>query len=104
MNTQMGFNPRSGSMGGQRQRLNSMSRSNLSTVQDMDSLDDMDMDMDGFDNLAPIEEAPSQFPSVWPATEPAAAAQRQSREQHAESSGPAHIDTIDTISVAAVQL
>ena len=66
MNTQMGFNPRSGSMGGQRQRLNSMSRSNLSTVQDMDSLDDMDMDMDGFDNLAPIEEAPSQFPVQQP--------------------------------------
>ncbi|KAH6643131.1 hypothetical protein C7974DRAFT_302009, partial [Boeremia exigua] len=69
MNTQMGFNPRSGSMGamgGQRQRLNSMSRSNLSTVQDMDTLDDMDMDMDGFDNLAPIEETPVQFPVQQP--------------------------------------
>jgi transcription factor SFP1 len=66
MNTQMGFHPRQGSMGGQRQRLNSMSRSNLSTVQDMDSLDDMEMDMDGFDNLAPIEEAPSQFPVQQP--------------------------------------
>ncbi|KAF2622988.1 hypothetical protein BU25DRAFT_462380 [Macroventuria anomochaeta] len=66
MNTQMGFHPRSGSMGGQRQRLNSISRSNLSTVQDMDSLDDMDMDMDGFDSLAPIEEAPLQFPVQQP--------------------------------------
>ena len=66
MNTQMGFHPRQGSMGGQRQRLNSMSRSNLSTVQDMDSLDDMEMDMDGFDSLAPIEEAPSQFPVQQP--------------------------------------
>lgn len=62
MNTQMGFQPRSGSIGGSRQRLGSMSRSNLSTVQDMDTLDDMEMDDISFDNLAPIEETPNQFP------------------------------------------
>ncbi|KAH7394361.1 hypothetical protein BKA66DRAFT_567311 [Pyrenochaeta sp. MPI-SDFR-AT-0127] len=64
MNTQFGFQPRSGSINGSRQRLGSISRSNLSTVQDVDTLEDMDMDMDGisFDNLGPIEEAPMQFP------------------------------------------
>jgi len=62
MNTQLGFHPRSGSMGGSRQRLGSISKSNLSTVQDMDTLEDMDMDDINFDNLAPIEEAPMQFP------------------------------------------
>ncbi|EAT81209.2 hypothetical protein SNOG_11501 [Parastagonospora nodorum SN15] len=64
MNTQLGFQPRSNSMSGNRQRVGSVSRSNLSTVQDMDTLDGMDMDMDdiSFDNLAPIEEAPTQYP------------------------------------------
>jgi transcription factor SFP1 len=63
MNTQLGFQPRSSSVSGNRQRLNSVSRSNLSTVQDMDTLDDMEMDDINFDNLAPIEEAPTQhFP------------------------------------------
>jgi transcription factor SFP1 len=62
VNTQVGFQPRSGSVGGSRQRLGSMSRSNLSTVQDMDTLDDMDMDDISFDSLAPIEEAPAQYP------------------------------------------
>ena len=64
MNTQHGFHPRSGSMGGasRGQRMGSVSRSNLSTVQDMDSLDDMEMDDIGFDPLAPIEEAPTQYP------------------------------------------
>lgn len=64
MNTQYGFNPRSGSISGSRQRLGSVSRSNLSTVQDVDSLEDMSMDMDdiNFDTLGPIEEAPTQFP------------------------------------------
>ncbi|KAH8728273.1 hypothetical protein GQ44DRAFT_747673 [Phaeosphaeriaceae sp. PMI808] len=63
MNTQLGFQPRSGSMSGSRQRLGSVSRSNLSTVQDMDTLDDMEMDDISFDNLAPIEETPVQFPA-----------------------------------------
>ena len=65
MNTQIGFQPRSGSVGGSRQRsLGSISRSNLSTVQDVDSLEDMDIEMDGinFDGLDPIEEAPVQYP------------------------------------------
>jgi transcription factor SFP1 len=62
MNTQYGFNPRSGSMSGNRQRLGSISRSNLSTVQDVDTLEDMDMDDFNFDSLGPIEEAPTQFP------------------------------------------
>lgn len=62
MNTQFGFQPRSGSMSGPRQRLGSISRSNLSTVQDVDSLEDMDMDDINFDTLGPIEETPVQFP------------------------------------------
>ncbi|KAL6708875.1 Transcriptional regulator of ribosomal biogenesis proteins [Coniothyrium glycines] len=62
MNTQFGFNPRSGSMSGSRQRLGSVSRSNLSTVQDVDSFEDMDMDDINFDTLGPIDEAPTQFP------------------------------------------
>jgi transcription factor SFP1 len=62
MNTQLGFQPRSGSMSGNRQRVGSMSRSNLSTVQDMDTLDDMEMDDISFDNLAPIEEQTQQYP------------------------------------------
>lgn len=62
-NTQFGFHPRSGSMGANRQRLGSINRSNLSTVQDVDSLEDMDIDMDmNFDNLGAIEEAPMQYP------------------------------------------
>ncbi|PSN71635.1 hypothetical protein BS50DRAFT_607302 [Corynespora cassiicola Philippines] len=64
-NIQHGFAPRSGSIGGPRsQRLGSdgFNRTNLSTVQDMDSLDDMEMD-DVADGLGPIEEAPSPFPS-----------------------------------------
>lgn len=62
--TQIGFHPRSGSSSSSRQRLGSLNRSNLSTVQDVDSLEDMDIDMDGinFDNLDPIEETPMQFP------------------------------------------
>ncbi|KAF1946790.1 hypothetical protein EJ02DRAFT_462107 [Clathrospora elynae] len=65
-NTQTGFHvPRSGSTGPPRQRISSVSRSNLSTVQDVDSLENMDMDMDDFnfdDSLGAIEEAPAQFP------------------------------------------
>lgn len=60
-----GFQQRSGSVnGGRTQRLGSdgFSRTNLSTVQDMDSLDDMEMD-DVNDGLATIEEAPSPFPN-----------------------------------------
>lgn len=63
--TQHGFHPRSGSVGAFRsQRLGSdgFSRTNLSTVQDMDSLEDMEMDDMG-DGLPPIEEAPSPFPT-----------------------------------------
>ncbi|KAH7138482.1 hypothetical protein B0J11DRAFT_546243 [Dendryphion nanum] len=67
MHTQHGFHPRSGSMSASRsQRLGSdgFSRTNLSTVQDMDTIDDMDMDdfNSTFDNLAPIEETPMHFP------------------------------------------
>jgi transcription factor SFP1 len=74
MHTQQGFQPRSGSVGGSRsQRVGSdgFGRTNLSTVQDMDSLDDMEMDDVGttFDNLAPIEEAPSPFTSQQPQTQ-----------------------------------
>ncbi|PVI06651.1 hypothetical protein DM02DRAFT_638420 [Periconia macrospinosa] len=61
--TQLGFQPRSGSISGPRtQRVGSdgFSRTNLSTVQDMDSLEDMEMD-DVNDGLATIEEAPSNF-------------------------------------------
>ncbi|KAF2268193.1 hypothetical protein CC78DRAFT_551442 [Lojkania enalia] len=60
--TQHGFHPRSGSSGGHRSRLGSdgFSRTNLSTVQDMDSLEDMEMDDIGAP-LPPIEEQPSQF-------------------------------------------
>lgn len=67
--TQLGFHPRSGSVGGFRpQRLGSdgFSRTNLSTVQDMDTMDGMEMD-DINDGLATIDEAsngfgqPSQF-------------------------------------------
>ena len=64
-NTQHGFHPRSGSIGGIRgQRVGSdgFSRTNLSTVQDMDTLEDMEMDDIGVD-LPPIEEAPSPFAS-----------------------------------------
>ncbi|KAF2177721.1 hypothetical protein K469DRAFT_732333 [Zopfia rhizophila CBS 207.26] len=63
--TQHGFHPRSGSIGGFRsQRLGSdgFSRTNLSTVQDMDSLEDMEMD-DVTEGLPSIEEQPSQFSS-----------------------------------------
>lgn len=63
--TQHGFHPRSGSMGGFRsQRLGSdgFNRTNLSTVQDLDSLEDMEMDDVG-NELATIEEAPSAFPA-----------------------------------------
>ncbi|KAF2017617.1 hypothetical protein BU24DRAFT_344600 [Aaosphaeria arxii CBS 175.79] len=64
MQTQQGFHPRSGSIGG-RQRFGSdgFSRTNLSTVQDMDSMDDMEMDDIGntLDGLAPIEEQPMAF-------------------------------------------
>jgi transcription factor SFP1 len=68
LHTQHGFNPRSGSTGGYRsQRLPSdgFNRTSLSTVQDMDSLDNMEMDDIGasMDGLAPIEEAPSPFSS-----------------------------------------
>ncbi|KAF1835284.1 hypothetical protein BDW02DRAFT_619381 [Decorospora gaudefroyi] len=59
-NTQNGFQSRSGSIGASRQRLGSVSRSNLSTVQDVDQLDDMDMDDINFDTLNPIEEQPMQ--------------------------------------------
>ncbi|KAF1954646.1 hypothetical protein CC80DRAFT_417349 [Byssothecium circinans] len=62
-NTQHGFQPRSGSFSGTRtQRVGSdgFSRTNLSTVQDMDSLEDMEMDDVG-DGLATIEETPSPF-------------------------------------------
>ncbi|KAF1851574.1 uncharacterized protein K460DRAFT_424390 [Cucurbitaria berberidis CBS 394.84] len=62
VSTQFGFQPRTGSIGGSRQRVGSVSRSNLSTVQDVDSLEDMDMDDFNFDNLGPIEETPTQFP------------------------------------------
>ena len=55
-NQQNGFQSRSGSAGAPRQRIGSVSRSNLSTVQDMDSLDDMDMDDINFETLGPIEE------------------------------------------------
>jgi len=61
--TQHGFHPRSGSIGGFRsQRLGSdgFSRTNLSTVQDMDTLEDMEMD-DVDAGLATIEETPSGF-------------------------------------------
>lgn len=69
--TQHGFQPRSGSTGAFRsQRLGSdgFSRTNLSTVQDMGTLDDMEMDDVGttFDGLAPIEEAPTPFSSQQP--------------------------------------
>ncbi|KAF2864850.1 hypothetical protein BDV95DRAFT_600233 [Massariosphaeria phaeospora] len=63
--TQHGFHPRAGSMGGSRtQRLGSdgFNRTNLSTVHDMDSLEDMEMD-DINDGLASIEEAPLPFPA-----------------------------------------
>lgn len=58
--TQFGFQPRSGSVGGARpHRLGSdgFSRTNLSTVQDMDSLEDMEMD----EPLPPIGEDTSAF-------------------------------------------
>ncbi|OWY58518.1 c2h2 transcription factor [Alternaria alternata] len=63
-NTQNGFQSRSGSIGAPRQRIGSVSRSNLSTVQDMDTLDDMEMDDIDFNNLGPIEEQQNmqQFP------------------------------------------
>lgn len=64
MHTQHGFHPRSGSMSGHSQRngSNSFSRTSLSTVQDMDSIDDMEMDdIDSFNNLAPIDETPNVF-------------------------------------------
>ncbi|KAF2677548.1 hypothetical protein K458DRAFT_319308 [Lentithecium fluviatile CBS 122367] len=66
--TQLGFHPRSGSAGAsgafRTQRLGSdgFSRTNLSTVHDMDSLEDMEMDDIG-DGLATIEEAPPAFPA-----------------------------------------
>ncbi|KAF2638276.1 hypothetical protein P280DRAFT_491725 [Massarina eburnea CBS 473.64] len=63
--TQHGFQPRTGSFSGSRtQRLGSdgFSRTNLSTVTDMDSLEDMEMDDMG-DGLATIEEAPSPYPN-----------------------------------------
>ncbi|KAJ4292720.1 Transcriptional regulator of ribosomal biogenesis proteins [Kalmusia sp. IMI 367209] len=63
--TQLGFHPRSGSVGGFRpQRLGSdgFSRTNLSTVQDMDTMEDMEMDDIG-DGLATIEETPAGFTS-----------------------------------------
>jgi transcription factor SFP1 len=63
-NTQNGFQSRSGSIGAPRQRMGSVNRSNLSTVQGMDTIDDMDMDMDlddmNFDGIGPIDEAPTQ--------------------------------------------
>ncbi|KAF2751330.1 hypothetical protein M011DRAFT_491836 [Sporormia fimetaria CBS 119925] len=65
LHTQYGFNPRPTSTSGYRpQRLGSFSRTNLSTVQDMDSLDNMDMDDVGpaMDGLAPIDET-SHFSS-----------------------------------------
>jgi transcription factor SFP1 len=66
--TQHGFQPRQGSVGGFRQqRLGSdgFNRTSLSTVQDMDTLEDMEMDDvgTGLDGLAPIEEVPSPFTS-----------------------------------------
>lgn len=62
-NTQFGFHPRSGSVSTARQRVGSVSRSNLSTVQDVDSLEDMDMDDINFDSLGPIDETSmQQFP------------------------------------------
>ncbi|ORY14192.1 hypothetical protein BCR34DRAFT_647079 [Clohesyomyces aquaticus] len=63
--TQHGFQPRSNSLGGFRnQRLGSdgFSRTNLSTVQDMDSLEDMEMDDVG-EALPPIEEQATPFSS-----------------------------------------
>jgi transcription factor SFP1 len=66
--TQLGFHPRSGSAGAagpfRQQRLGSdgFNRTNLSTVHDMDTLEDMEMDDIG-DGLATIEEAPSNFPT-----------------------------------------
>ncbi|KAF2273431.1 uncharacterized protein EI97DRAFT_461094 [Westerdykella ornata] len=65
MQTQLGFHPRQNSMGGFRpQRLGSFSRSNLSTVQDMDGLDNMEMDdvNTNMDGLAPIQETPALTP------------------------------------------
>ncbi|RAR03465.1 c2h2 transcription factor [Stemphylium lycopersici] len=59
-NAQNGFQSRSASVGAPRQRIGSVSRSNLSTVQDMDSLDDMDMDDINFDTLGPIDEQQQQ--------------------------------------------
>jgi transcription factor SFP1 len=61
LNTQMGFQPRSGA-NGVRQRVPSVSRSTLSTVQDMGDLDDMDMDDINFDSLPPIDESSTQYP------------------------------------------
>ncbi|KAF2205329.1 hypothetical protein GQ43DRAFT_362593 [Delitschia confertaspora ATCC 74209] len=54
--TQNGFQPRTGSVGGYRQRFGSdgFNRTNLSTVQDMDSLEDMEMD--DVDGLGTIHE------------------------------------------------
>ncbi|KAF1971672.1 hypothetical protein BU23DRAFT_569831 [Bimuria novae-zelandiae CBS 107.79] len=64
-NTQFGFHPRPGSIGGFRsQRLGSdgFNRTNLSTVQDLDNMEDMEMDDIG-DSLATIEETPAAFNS-----------------------------------------
>lgn len=65
MNTQFGFQSRSGSAGASRNRsMGSVSRSNLSTVQDVDTVEDMDIDMDAlsFEGMEAIEETPAQFP------------------------------------------
>jgi transcription factor SFP1 len=65
--TQFGFQPRSGSFSGPRtQRVGSdgFNRTNLSTVHDMDSLQDMEMDDMG-DGLATIEEATSPYPNQF---------------------------------------
>ncbi|KAF2731599.1 hypothetical protein EJ04DRAFT_442719 [Polyplosphaeria fusca] len=62
--TQHGFHPRTGSTSGPRtQRLGSdgFNRTNLSTVHDMDSLEDMEMD--DVNGLPAIEEQPSLFQS-----------------------------------------
>jgi transcription factor SFP1 len=62
--TQHGFHPRTNSLGGSRtQRLGSdgFSKTNLSTVHDMDSLEDMEMD--DVNGLPAIEEQPSAFSS-----------------------------------------
>lgn len=67
--TQFGFHPRAAATtNANRQRMGSVSRSNLSTVQDVDSMEVMDMDMDmNFENLGAIEEAAAAAAAAPPA-------------------------------------